>query len=335
MFKDIKEEGTLSKKLKGQFFTITNPFYHQLFFKWLELIPNVNKQKFLEPFCGTNNITIMLEEFGLYNEWGCFDFDKTVLENNQNDKHEITIRDTLNDFPVGYDVAITNPPYLAKNSATRSGLTFPQTHYDDLYKLSLDRMLEHCSYVAAIVPESFITQGLFHNRLFGVVSLNCKMFTDTDCPVCLALFVPDSDDFAMYVGETEVGYYKKVKEYLILPKSSAVMSFNNVDGQVGIIAIDNTVNDSIAFVKASAISAYKVKPTSRALTRVKVETTISEDVLIAECNKILKAFRSNTSDMFLTSFKGLRKDGRYRRRLDYKTVRKIIDLAIENIEGGK
>ena len=34
--------------------------------------------------------------------------------------------------------------------------------------------------------------------------------------------------------------------------------------------------------------------------------------------------RASTYDVFLTAFKGLRKDGKYRRRMEYRLARDII-----------
>ena len=65
--------------------------------------------------------------------------------------------DTILNYPVGYDVAITNPPYLAKNSATRRKLKYSYPEYEDLYQKCLEVMLEKTQFVAAIIPESFIT----------------------------------------------------------------------------------------------------------------------------------------------------------------------------------
>ncbi|MCL2038821.1 MAG: hypothetical protein FWG85_00145 [Bacteroidetes bacterium] len=46
--------------------------------------------------------------------------------------------------------------------------------------------------------------------------------------------------------------------------------------------------------------------------------------LIDMLNDRLARFREDTNDIFLTPFKGLRKDNKYRRRLDYALARKLI-----------
>jgi len=103
---------------------------------------------------------------------------------------EVEKRDTIQNFPQGYKLIITNPPYLAKNSACRKKIAFPTTEHDDLYKLCLEIMLKNCDYVGAIIPASFINAGLFQERLHSYTLLSSQMFTDTENPVCLALFSP-------------------------------------------------------------------------------------------------------------------------------------------------
>jgi len=78
---------------------------------------------------------------------------------------EVKKRDAIKEFPQGYKLIITNPPYLAKNSAHRKKIDFPTTKYDDLYKLCLEIMLKNCDYVGAIIPASFINADLFLDRL--------------------------------------------------------------------------------------------------------------------------------------------------------------------------
>lgn len=328
----------IDKKMKGQFFTITNPFNHDLFFSWVKNIKGFKSKVILEPFAGCNNIVDLVEEIGFINKWECFDIDEECSLLTEEHDYPVKTRDTLNSFPIGHDVIITNPPYLAKNSATRSGIEFPLSQYDDLYKISLNLMLNNSKYVAAIIPESFITQGLFHNRLFGIVSLTMKMFEDTACPVCLALFVPEKekdicDDFLIYSGDRLIGNYAEMREFLQKPKQSINIKFNNPNGNIGLIAIDNTNGPSIRFVNGEDIDSDKIKSTSRSITRISIENinefNLNEFIDIA--NNILFNEREITSDLFFTAFKGLRKDGKYRRRLDYKNAKRILTIAYEEI----
>lgn len=323
--------------MKGQFFTITNPFLHDLFYKWSDTIPNFKSKEILEPFAGCNNIVDMIDGIGFNNNWKCFDIDPECKILTEDSKFQVETRDTLNNFPTEYEVVITNPPYLAKNSATRSGLSFPDSKYDDLYKIAVDKMLLHSKYIAAIIPESFITQELFHNRLYGVVSLTMRMFEDTDCPVCLALFVPEEnkkniDDFLIYSGDRKVGTYLEMQRHLKNPSKKLNYVFNDPKGVIGLYAIDDSKTDSIKFVKGETIDSKSIKDSSRSITRISIpDNNINIDALIERANSILSEHRKNTSDLFLTPFKGLRKDGKYRRRLDFKNAKRILNLAYMEI----
>ena len=168
-------DSTDQKRLYGQFFTISNPFQCDLFHRWkkLAIIPG---PRLLEPFAGGNNILQLASEAGISAPWDCFDISPSPAIVCGEPAIQ---RDTLADFPTGYRVAITNPPYLAKNSATRRGMPFPETAFDDLYQVALERMLSSCEYVAAIIPASFLTQRIMQERLFGVCVLTCRMFEDT------------------------------------------------------------------------------------------------------------------------------------------------------------
>ncbi len=330
-----------NKKLFGQFFTTTNPFVTDAFFKWIKLIPNLNEQVFLEPFAGSNNIVKMIQDIGYKNDWRCFDIAPNTI--NIVSEYSITKQDTLKNYPKNFSVAITNPPYLAKNSATRSGMPFPQCRYDDVYKYALQIMLDNTDFVAVIIPDSFITSDLFRDRLYAVVSLNCRMFQDTDCPVCLSLFVPPSikqncslqeNDFFVYISNFKIGKYNTIMKNIFKehPKYKVDWRFNDPKGSIGIRCIDNSSEASIEFLVGDEISEDKIKCTSRSLTRVSgLPVDIDVNLFVSVCNNKLETLRATTYDIALTSFKGLRKDCFYRKRLDYTTARKILNTALYEV----
>ncbi len=330
-----------SKRLHGQFFTTTNPFVNEAFTRWFNKIPlndDGTRPEILEPFAGSNNIVWMVRDLSYKNSWKSFDIDVVDHDDNSCDDVVITARNTILDYPKGYSVAITNPPYLAKNSATRRGLAYAGGEYDDVYKKCLAVMLKHTDYVAAIVPESFITQNLFHDRLSAVVSLTCRMFQDTETPVCLALFVPPSpeflvDDFEIWSGNRKIGQYRELQRHFKKPARSLPWDFNNPNGFIGLSAIDNAKKDSISFMPGDEISPLDVKSTSRSITRIHLHglTNTQASKIIDEANLILRKKRSDTKDIFMTAFKGLREDGKYRRRLDYAQARDILNTAFCNL----
>lgn len=334
---------SLEQRNKGQFFTTTNPFKLNPFFEWYNKIPNIDEEVFLEPFAGSNNIVKMIEDINLKQpeSWSCYDIEPPI--DNKAPEFTVVQRDTLKDFPENYNVAITNPPYLAKNSATRRGLDFPETIYDDIYKESLLQMLNNLDYVAAIIPESYINSGLFEERLDKVVSLNVKMFDDTECPVCLALFVPEEvEEIEVYRMDLLLGTYSELKEELSIIQGgdkeiNSLWVFNDPEGEIGVQLVDDTATESIEFFPGELIDSSKIKPTSRALTRisgVKFEDEEERIEFISIANELLISYRNKTQDVFMTSFKGLRKDGKYRRRLDFKTVRSLLTKSYEILKKG-
>lgn len=318
------------KKTHGQFFTVNNPFNNELFKQWLSKIPNLESQCFVEPFAGANNIVKMMQGLGYSNYWKCFDI--LPPKENSTPEFQVVQHDVLKSFPKDVSVVITNPPYLAKNSATRDGLPFPETKHDDLYKLCLDVMLENVDYVAAIIPESFITQKIFQERLYGVISLTHKMFNDTDCPVCLALFVPennkeefgDKKDFIIYQGTKKWGLFSEALKNKLIPSTRKDIVFNAKDGELGLYAIDGTRGLLIRFVRGETIDGSKIKVSSRGVTRIKLNADVDIDECISKLNELLASYRKNTNDIFLTAFRGLRLDDKYRRRLDFSQAKSLI-----------
>jgi hypothetical protein len=252
-------------------------------------------------------------------------------------KISIQKQDTLESYPQGMQVAITNPPYLARNSATRRKLKYPHTRYDDLYKHALDIMLMHTPWVAAIIPESFITckDITLKTRLWSVISLNCEMFQETEVPVCLALFHqnPTSDTLIWKANGQRVGTYKELKRLNQLDSFQVKLKFNDPQGQLGLYACDNTKSPSIRFIDGNEISSDKIKGSSRAITRISGVplSDYSLDELIKQCNSTLLQWREQTHDIFLTCFKGLREDGQYRRRLDWSNASRLIKHTLHTL----
>lgn len=311
------------KRLYGQYFTSTNPFNNAGFYDWAKECDLINNT-ILEPFAGSNNLIYMLKDIKLckdnFKSFDLYPKDKFVLQ-----------RDTLKDFPEGFNICITNPPYLGKSSARRRKLSYPDTSYDDLYKFALEKCLNNCDYVAAIIPASFINANIFRKRLSHYILLNSKMFNDTEHPVCLALFKKYSEDADIYNDNNYLGKLSALEKKIPNPTNSFNIKFNDPNGELGLIAIDNTTEPSIRFLEGKEISPNRIGISSRSITRISIQkqyykTNINN--LIYELNNHLNQFRKDTYDLFLTPFKGLRKDNMYRRRLDYSLARKIINEVL-------
>lgn len=318
----------------GQFYTKGNCFQHTAFKEWYSSIPNQESLKIVEPFAGANNVLKLIDEANLGidpSQWTSYDVEPEAIHGNSAPAVTVIQKDTLHEFPEGFDVCITNPPYLAKNSAKRKGMDIEFGKHQDLFEISLEAMLAKTPYVAAIIPESFISRQSFTERLVFVISLNYTMFEDTVFPVCLAVFNPEpTDDFTIYVGDSNVGTHKGIiakSQALFESGDSLKLKFNTPHGQLGLRGIDGHTTAGIRFLEGDLIPSSTVSNKSRHITRIDIGKELSGDelnLLIEESNSLLKLYREATQDVFMTSFKGLRKDSRYRRRLDYTTAAKIV-----------
>lgn len=105
------------------------------------------------------------------------------------------------------------------------------------------------------------------------------------------------------------------------------IKFNNPNGSLGLIAIDNTTEPSIRFCQPEEIQRHKIKKQSRSITRISTPIPVH----IPYLNKRINHIRKTTHDTFLTAFKGLRKDGYYRRRIDFELAKRIIAEQIDAI----
>ena len=301
-----------TKRQHGQFFTNQNPFAHPAFRRWATKA-NIPAATILEPFAGCNSLIDHLQGMDLCRDYRAYDITPAGME--------VVRRNTLDRFPRGLDVCVTNPPWLARNSATLRGLDFPDTPYDDLYKHALSLCLDNCEFVAALVPESFIRSGLFHDRLQDFVSLTKPIFKDTAHPVGLALFVPETTPHVtVYSGRDRVGRLKDIEKCLPQSTLKRKVVFNDPDGNLGLIAVDNTYRASIRFCPTHEIEKYEIVDTSRYITKLSVSGSVNIDKL----NQRLRKFREDTFDVLMTPYRGLRKDGMYRRRLDWKLARGIV-----------
>lgn len=312
------------KRQKGCYYTFANPFELDAFREWWDAI-DVAKSHVVEPFAGECNIPRMMEEAGYNMRWRCYD-----LHSYSHDGYKVTKRDTLVDFPKDYNVCITNPPYLRKAAASRLKLYFPPSQYDDVYMLALEQILCHCKYAAVIVPESFVNAHLFVDRLECVISLNMKMFADTEFPVCLALFAPYSRKTDFYIGNEYIDSIQNLLRHKITYSEADMFQwvFNDPYGSIGVKCIDDKEHNDIRFIRGEEICSDDIKSTSRSYTRISgLPSNINLNAFIGQCNLILNEYRVSTHDVFLTSFKGLRKDGKYRRRIDFRTLRAILNQA--------
>jgi hypothetical protein len=322
----------MKQKILGQFFTKKNIFKNKIFQNWFLSISEKSRKTILEPFAGKNGLIDMLDELKLIDSYQSFDIEPQHENVQQND--------SILSFPQGFNVCITNPPFLAKNVASRKNIPVLIEPFSDLYEKCLDLCLKNCDYVAAIVPESFIVSPFFKTRLYAVISLTSKsLFQHTEHPVCLALFNPTkTSDYLVFQDEKLLGNYNEklneINDWLKEDENSRI-TFHDKSGQLGLFNIDATNIDKIMhFSFGELIEPKDVGYHARLRTRIKILAPTDKPLTKAQltsfiktCNKVLAEYRTKTNDIFLTSFKGLRSDGFYRRRLDYSTARLIVAKA--------
>ena len=271
--------------------------------------------------------------------WQMYDIDTGLQQEgavSKPAKYSVELRDSIANFPSGFQTAITNPPYLSFHFAKRKGLNPTKEYFegfDSLYQTSIERALANCDFVAMIIPESFITSGLFTGRLQSVISLPFAMFDDTDMPTCLALWgIEPSVDFQIWRGDDLLGNASELTQPLVATDCKKRISFNDPAGNIGLRAIDNSTAASIWFCPPDEIPIEKVKHSARLLTRIQVDNLKDPERLIRLANLKINNWRDSTQDVSLTAFKGVRKDGRFRRRLDYANARALLSQALCELE---
>ena len=310
-------QGTaLRKKRNGRYFTEGNPFRHPAFMEWASAA-RLRDRVVLEPFAGRNSIIDHLVGMDLCRAYKSYDIEPA----NASVEH----RDTMESFPEGYQACVTNPPWLARNIATCKGIPFPEGAHDNLYQFALEQCLGHCAWVAALVPESFIRANVFRDRLVSFVSVTRCLFSDTAHPVGMALFGPaHTTQTHVWSGPHPIGTLDELQALYPRPREDGVrVVFNEPAGNVGLIALDNHEGPSIRFCDVEELATYTVKRSGRHITKLRVDGKVR----IHEWNEFLTQIRKSTRDVFLTCYKGIRKDGMYRRRLDWKLARGIIHNA--------
>ena len=303
-----------TKRKYGIFYTTGNPFKNKAFQEFAKEADIANKT-ILEPFAGSNHLIDHLKGMGLCNKYKSYDIKPTAPD--------VEARDSLIAFPEGFEVCITNPPWLAKNRARRLGIADIQNKdITDMYQICMSKCLVNCGYIAILVPESFIRWNIEIPRLRDFVSLSGQMFRDTNHPVGLALISPYGGKHSfVWRDDRKIGELHALRSHLPKKQNNIKIKFNSPDGNVGLIGVDNTKKRSIRFCDPSEIDKYQITDSNRVITKIKFDGTPKID----EWNKWLNDFRHKTDDVFLTAFKGKMKNGSYRRRLDYALARNIMN----------
>jgi hypothetical protein len=320
----------LKKRQLGQFFT-KNDFW--LKDHILKFIKSTGATIAFDPFAGDGDLLMAVKKIGFKKIKG-FDIDKK-LNWEQND--------SLQDIPKINDaIIITNPPYLTNYSAKRKGIYdnvkkyFDACNYDDIYQLAIEKCLKN-DFGLMIVPETFINSKFPKNRLVSITIIEDQMFSDTENPVCVICF--DNKDklyekIKVYKNDKLLGnldYFEKMRR---VPRKKVSMKFNSPKGQIALRAVDTTnPQRPISFMKPEELDydIADIKHSSRLITIIEFDVQHKDviDEIIRHSNNSLLDFRERTCDVLLSPFKGNKKNGERRRRLDYQTARAILEDAYE------
>ena len=324
------------KKIKlGQFFTKSSIWLKP---QVIEFINSCNCNIAYDPFAGGGDLLKASSNILSFKNVIGLDIDHSL---------NWVVNDSLLNIPhINNAIIITNPPYIAKQSASRKKIDlskyFSTSTYDDIYLIALDKMLEAQDYVVAIIPESFINSTYKQkSRLTLITILEENHFEDTANPVCVACFDNTEKSFSkikVYKNEEYINTLAAIQDLRIEPTNKIKITFNTLDGWLGLRAIDGA-NDK-TFIGFDFKENFKydwnkhIKVSSRNLSLVDID--VSEDkrkVFIDKCNEIINELREASSDILLTPFKCNTKSGMRRRRLDFRLARAIMEKALQNIGG--
>lgn len=323
----------MSKKIQlGQFFTGKDLWLKPHI---LEFIKSSPCKIIYDPFAGKGDLLDVMKRHGYDNVVG-LDID---------DKLSWKINDSLKKIPtINNAIIITNPPYLAKQSAARKKIDvnnyFINSPYDDIYLIALERMLEAQSLVVAIIPESFVNSNFKQkSKLASITILEENPFYDTENPVCVVCFdgiEKDNKLIKIYKNTELAGNFQEIMDVRIFPHKNLKMRFNSKDGWLALRAVDSTDDNlkiHFAFKKDIPYDWENgIKVSSRHMTLIDIELEEKQKyALIKEANSLLKHIRIRSQSILLTPFMGNTKKGIRRRRLDYDLARAILEKAYEKV----
>ena len=329
------------KIILGQFFTKESVWLKE---QIKQFIINSKTTVAYDPFAGAGDLLDVAVKLG-YNNTKGLDCDESL---------SWEFNDSLISIPhIDNAIIITNPPYISNYSAARKKVDeslkkyFENSHYDDVYLIALDKMLEAQNYVVAIIPETFINSNYSQkNMLASITILEDNPFNDTDTPVLVACFdgvKKDLHSINVYKNDKFINSLGNIEDMRLIPNKNVDLTFNDKKGWLGVRCVDTTnPNDMLRFDFKENIDydwENGIKVSSRLLTLISIDIPFDKrQVFIDECNLILNETREKTDDIIFSPFKGNMKNGRRRRRLDFLTCRAIIEKAyyktVDGLLGG-
>ncbi|QQR77674.1 MAG: hypothetical protein IPJ67_00795 [Candidatus Moraniibacteriota bacterium] len=320
----------IKKRSLGQFFTKNNSWIKAHI---LEFIKSTGTTIAFDPFAGAGDLLRMAQQIGFSNTKG-FDIDKGLgWEVNDSLLHIPKIKNSL---------IITNPPYLTNYSAKRKKIYenvhkyFDICSYDDIYQLAIEKCMGN-DFGIMIVPETFINSNVPKNRLVSITIIEDPLFDDTENPICIICFdntYKSHEHISVYKNDEYIGSLGYFEKFRRTPHKNIPIKFNAPKGRIALRAVDTTnPQKPISFMKPEEIDydLADIKYSSRLITviEVGVENNAIVEKIIEHSNIALLDFRRKTRDVLLSPFKGNKKNGERRRRLDYLTARAFLEDAYE------
>lgn len=323
----------IKKKSLWQFFTKKHSWLKQHI---IEFIRSTQTDIVVDPFAGNGDIFLALTAEGIdFQKRIWYDIDPLLPW-----KHN----DSLKKIPkIKNSIIITNPPYLTRYSAKRKGLLsdtisyyFNETKHSDLYQLAIEKCMQNDFWVM-IVPETFINSSFPKHRIVSITIIEEPIFSDTDTPICVICYdnvEKDYNKITIYKNETLLGNLQFYEDLRKLPNNICNIKFNSQKGQIALRAVDTTNPDRpISFmhrdIMGKEYNLANIQYSSRLITLIEIDNKDDAfiDTLIHKSNHILSQFRIESHDIVLSPFKGNKKNGERRRRLDYQTARAILEDA--------
>lgn len=314
-----------------QFFpTRRNPFLSNKFIEWLQRAGVC--ERLLEPFAGDGSLARFIKD----HNWALYDIDP---------KHpDVISRDSLTLFPGGYSTCISNPPFLRMRGKRDISQVILETsnqseeslhlrqNYADLYLYALELALNNCTYVAMILPQSFLSVKTKSKRLESVVAFNQKM-TPARTPVLLALFGPEQrDDFEVWSDDKFIGMYQQLNS-IIPQRIYGQLVTRHTDGEIGLIAVDAWNGTKARFLRGDELVSTLISACNRNIARFHVTNGCGHDKnlildIIVKANEILSEFRNKTADLLLSPYFEIGSDAKIRRRVPFVLASRIVALAV-------
>lgn len=248
-------------------------------------------------------------------------------------------QDTLMHPIKSESIAVINPPYLGKNKAKEKD-AFIKWGVDDLYKAALLSLIDNIDEAIIIIPSNFFmdrdntTRRKFfdHFNIKKTVFFDYQVFADTSVRVvamhCVRGTTTHISGFELSGTRIGADYYnllstacdKGIGRLVDATPASAFIT------NIKLMATDTGGARMLGLVEDTP---YVGKVSDRNTATIVLDTPmtlIKQREVIDNVNTMIAKYRTQYSSMFLTNFLA-GKDGVMRKRISFKEIYKLIDIA--------